>query len=405
MKSITQVKCIVPFTLMMVNSRGYCYSCCSIWTKIGYVGRLTGHGSVMEIWNNERMQYIRQAILDDTLEKVCNFQYCPHAIKSEFLNLEAMKKDDPGFNHIIDQIMAGKTIMDNPPYTFDVANSGKCNLKCIMCTSQHKTQKSDDLFDEKLFTQIIPEILPGISKLFLSGNGEVFFNPHSRKFLQTLESNRYPSLKIDLFTNGTLFTPKLWETIRHNRYDCIYVSVDAASKTTYEKIRRNGNWEILLRNLKFISELRRQNVFHYFCLNFCVMKSNYREMKKSVQLGLELGCDKIFFQKVFGLADIRENINFTDNQTVFAEIALILADPIFSRPEVDTAQIDGYRKYLHKGTFFWNKLCIQGKESLLYFPIKAVFTFIKKRPWLYDLIHQWNEMINHKKVLVNIERR
>lgn len=365
MKPITRVKCIVPFTDLSIHHQGYCYTCYPEWTRVGNVGKLTDQNSIMDIWNGEKIQYIRRAVLDDQLDKVCNFEYCPNAIKNEYLDLEALKRDDDNFNHIIDQIMAGRTLMDKPPFTLVIANSGKCNLKCIMCTSNDTYIKNDDLFNEKLFTKILPEILPGISYLHLEGNGEVFSHPQSVKFLQSLDPNRYPSLKIHFLTNGTLFTPELWGSINHNTYRYIAVSIDAALKETYEKIRRNGNWDVLQRNLKFIAELRRTGAFHYFRINFCVMLSNYKEMKDFVKLGLSLGCDEIHFQKIYGSVNIKENINLTNNKRIFVEIGKTLTDPVFSRPEVNTTLITEYRKYATKGVYIWDDMISKVKELRL----------------------------------------
>lgn len=385
MAAITKVRCLVPFMTFMVFHQKYCYSCCPICTRFGSIGKLTAHNSIMEIWNSERNQYIRQIVLDDQLEKICHMNYCPHAAKSEYFNLEDMKNDDPNFNHIIDQIMAGRIVMDSPPYELAICFSASCNLKCNTCHSKAKYQKIDADFDEKLYTKIIPEILPNISRLFLNGAGEVLFNPYSRKFLQTLDSNRYPSLKIQLFTNGTLFTPKLWESIRHNRYASIAVSVDAASPETYQRVRRNGNWEILRQNLDFISELRRQNIFGYFIINFIVMKSNYQEMKSFVELGRKLGCDKIEFQRIYGTADIRENINLTRNKKIFGEVGKILQDPFFNLPEVFTSQIDDYRKYAGLRISLVDILITKLIESLCYWPTQSFLLMGKHFPVIFKL--------------------
>lgn len=368
MKQITHIKCIEPFTLFGIHNEGYCYSCCPVWTTTGDVGQLNDRNSIMDLWNGEKMQYIRQAILDDKLAKVCNFKYCPYAIRNEYLDLESMKNDDPHFNHTLDQIMAGRTIMDKPPYILFLANSKLCNLNCVMCNSRHQYPEDDQRLDKKLFTQVIPEILPDISKIFMSGHGEVLLNQYSRKFLQTLDSTRYPFLKIRLLTNGMLFTPKLWETIRHNRYELISVSIDAASKVTYEKIRRNGNWDILRRNLDLIGELRHRGMVEEFNITFVVMKSNYREMKDFVELGLTLGCDKIIFQKIFGEADITENINITRDKHAFVEIAGFLADPIFLNPAVDTTIIDEYRKYSGQRVSVMDRMITKSKEWRQYIP-------------------------------------
>ncbi|HEX3048431.1 MAG TPA: radical SAM protein [Bacillota bacterium] len=333
---------------------------------------MSDQNSIMDAWNCEKIQYIRKIVLEDQLEKICNMNYCHYAAKSEYINLETAKNDDPRFNHIIDQIMEGRTVLDSPPYELDICTSALCNLNCTTCHSKPKYKKVDHQLEEKLYTQIIPEILPGISRLFLNGAGEVFFNPYSRKFLQSLDSNRYPSLQIHILTNGTLFTPKLWESIRQNRYAVMSVSIDAASQETYEKLRRNGNWNILRRNLDFMSELRRQNAFYWFAINFVVMKSNFREMKEFVELGRKLGCDQINFQRIYGPANTRENINFTQNKKIFREVAEILQDPIFDLPEVNTAQINDYRKYAGKKISWMDNLKTQLLEKLFYWPAQAL---------------------------------
>lgn len=377
MTQIKRVKCLHPFLSFSVHQFGYCYSCCTSWTRIGNVGKLVDGNSIMQVWNSDKMQTIRRAVLHNDLREVCNFTYCPYAMDSNYIDLEAVKNDDPRFNFIIDQIMAGKTELESPPYMFTVSSSGRCNLKCSMCQAEQKFSRDDDLLDEKLFSKVIPDILPGISRLYLMGNGEVLFNPHSRKFLQTLNPDKYPLLKIDLLTNGTLFTPRLWETISHNHYDTIGVSIDAATKETYQSIRRNGNWDTLLNNLELISELRAKKVFNRFSLYFCVMKSNYKEMKQFVELGKSLGCDQIEFTKIFGNV-VDENINLTANKKIFSEIASILADPIFKQSGVSTLMIDDYRKYAQKDVTPIELLVTRLKEIVYFLPTKILYLLSKK---------------------------
>jgi len=338
---------------------------------------LTDSNSLMAVWNSAKMQAIRQAVLNNNLGKVCNFDYCPHAISREYIDLESVKTDDEKFNFIIDQIIAGKTELESPPYMFTVSSSVRCNLNCVMCQADHINSKSDNFLEEKIFSEMLPEILPDLSRLYLMGNGEVFFNPHSRRLLQTLDANRYPSLTIDLLTNGNLFTRKLWETISHNRYGAIGVSIDAATRETYHCIRKNGNWDTLRQNLDLISELRAKNVFSSFSIYFCVMKSNYKEMKQFVELGKSLGCDNIEFTKIFGYV-IEENINMTSDKKIFVEIASILADPIFKQQGVNTLMIDEYCNYSGRKITVVDRMVTKGKELGMYLPTKAMNLLSKK---------------------------
>lgn len=386
MKRIKKVKCLHPFLSLSIMQFGYCYSCCTSWTRLGAVGKLTDAKSLMQIWNSDRLQTIRQAVLNNDLGKTCNFEYCPYAISTEYVDLESAKTDDKQFNAIIDQIIAGKTELETPPYTLTVSSSGKCNLDCVMCQADHDNSQEDNLLDEKVFNEVLPEILPGLSKIYLMGNGEVLFNSWSRKFLQTLDTEKYPLLTIDLLTNGTLFTQKMWESISHNRYGSIGVSIDAASRDTYQYVRKNGDWDMLRRNLDLISELRAQNVFSRFSIYFCVMKSNYREMTQFVELGKTLGCDNIEFDKVFGYA-IEENINMTANTKIFSEIASILEDPLFKQPGVNTLMIDDYRKYSGRDISFADSIVIKCKELGLYLPTK-VMNMLSKKHSFYKLMER-----------------
>ncbi len=371
MNSIDTVKCLMPFTDLIINVKGYSYSCPSAWTIRGNIGSLGDKNkTIMDIWNSDRIQYMRKAILENKREKVCNFKGCHIAIKNKEIHLDQCKGNDQ-YNAIIEQIKQGKTKLDTAPYSIGIATSGVCNLRCIMCDSNEKYLPNNDDLDEKLYTKLIPEILPNISILQLTGNGDVFYNKHSRKFLQTLDSSKYPSLKIKFITNGNLFTPKMWETIKHNNFDGINVSIDAATKETYEKVRVNGKWDLLMNNLELISDLKQKKVFGWFVISFVVLKSNYTEIKKFAELGIKLGCDTVLFQSNHSPTNLKENLNITRDRKILSEVARILEDPIFERADVDTTLIDEYRKYGKLKSNFADKLSTKIKEYVFHPIIKV----------------------------------
>lgn len=299
MKKIKKIKCLIPFVQLTGYLRGYCYSCCPTWNRAGAIGKIASGRTLMEIWNSKRIQTIRQAVLDDDLKRTCSFEYCPFAMNDKYIDLENFRTSDLLLERIIEQIREGKTELSTKPYNYEMAHSGDCNLKCIMCQSNGKYYAVSKALDEYVYSQLLPGMLPGLSRLTLSGSGDPLFNKYSRSFLQNLNPARYPYLKINFITNGMLFSGNMWHSIKHNNYDSIHVSVDAASQKTYEYIRKNGHWNTLLKNLELISRLRQQGVFNYFEISFIVMHSNYREMKDFAALGLNLGCDKIVFQKIW----------------------------------------------------------------------------------------------------------
>ena len=53
------------------------------------------------------------------------------------------------------------------------------------------------------------------------------------------------------------------------------ISIDAATKETYETVRRGGKWDVLERNLKFINSIE---TLDYLTVSFVAQKANYKEM-------------------------------------------------------------------------------------------------------------------------------
>lgn len=345
MNQVKKVKCLIPFNKFGVHWQGNAFSCCPTWTKIGSVGKVDENSSIMDVWNSTKMQAIRKAIYEDKLPKVCSMEYCPYAIANKDIDLDTYECRDEHERQIINEVKQGKTVLESFPYIFDVATTGSCNLKCIMCESNDKVIPVDELLNEMMFEKILPTSLPKMRNLYLMGNGDPFFNKACRHFMQNIDTTKYPNLQIKLMTNGMMLTPKMWETVKHNRIESIHVSIDAASKETYEYIRVKGKWDVLVENLKHISRLRQENIINGFYISFVVMKSNYKELKKFVEFGIELKADLIEIQKMFGQIILKENINIIKDKKIFAELAETLNDPVFQHPSVNIELLKEYMNY------------------------------------------------------------
>ena len=82
-------------------------------------------------------------------------------------------------------------------------------------------------------------------------------------------------IRINLITNRSLL-PKYWEKVKHQKFGTLLISVDAAKKDTYDKIRVGGSWVDLLQTLKLVKENRDR--FSSVTINMTVMRHNYREI-------------------------------------------------------------------------------------------------------------------------------
>lgn len=328
-----RIKCLKPFYSLELHAGGDVSFCCVEWSKVGYIGNIKDN-SLEEIWNGKIAQYIREKMYNEDLTDVCKPDVCPNLYCGNYYNLCETNNSELVLNKAhIAEILERRTFLTVKPTYVNLANSSKCNLRCIMCGPWRKFYKQDvssleditsksekiETKDKDLANKIYQEIqahLPFLKILRLTGAGEPLYRNDILSIL--LSKNRYPEMKIELATNGLLLTPLIWEKIKHNSFSHIDVSVDAASKGTYEKIRRGGKWDILMDNLCFISKLRANKEISNFLLNFTVMKSNYHEILLFIQLGKDLGCDYIYFQRVRGDICNGENI-FDDNNSLILD--------------------------------------------------------------------------------------
>jgi wyosine [tRNA(Phe)-imidazoG37] synthetase (radical SAM superfamily) len=99
----------------------------------------------------------------------------------------------------------------------------------------------------------------------------------------------YPNLKsIHLHTNGTLWNESNWSKMTnvHRFIKSAEISVDAATKDTYENYTRlGGKWEDIQSNLKFIATLPN---LEYVTMSFVVQNSNYKEMEMFYKMSEEI---------------------------------------------------------------------------------------------------------------------
>ena len=75
-------------------------------------------------------------------------------------------------------------------------------------------------------------------------------------------------------TNGLLLKKLLPKTSIFSVIHEYNISVDAGNKQTYEKVRLGGKWEILIDNVKWLTE----NVDQRIYINFVVQKDNWKSL-------------------------------------------------------------------------------------------------------------------------------
>ena len=273
--------CWNPFSYAEIHGDGKMYFCCPSWLPVGL------EGDFNKAWYSEKAQEIRQSILDGSY-RFCSEQNCPKltAIR-EGRAVDIEKRAEATFDWYIKE---GKPF---PVRSVKLCFDRGCNLHCQTCRAEKYEPKGQELQRiRNLYKNIDDNLGPELEIISLQGSGEVFFSKSSREWLHNFNPQKYPKLKrVHIHSNGMLWTPLMWDRISNITpyIKSAEISIDAATKETYEKIRRGGKWEVLQNNLQFISTLGLEDI----TLSFVVQTDNYQE----VELFYEM-CNQIFNNKI-----------------------------------------------------------------------------------------------------------
>jgi len=185
------------------------------------------------------------------------------------------------------------------PECIEVEVSTACNLKCIMCEHTYWKEPVRNM-SFKEFKYIIDQF-PKLRWIGLTGIGESFLNPD---FLKMIEYVKSKGIWIELYDSFFLINEKISDRLIDLEVNRIYVSIDAATKKTYEKIRVGSNFETVIRHIRHMAE--HKGTYPRLDFHYIVSKLNIKELPEFVELVKSFNLDRteILFTRV--LHDFKE---------------------------------------------------------------------------------------------------
>lgn len=163
-----------------------------------------------------------------------------------------------------------------------------CNLRCVMCHVSYENLTNERINVDRLLKQLEPVRGRWVK---VGATHEPMAHPQIVELLQGLTQLEMP---ISIITNGTLLTDRMIDRTRNCSFRNFSVSFDGARKRTYEKIRRNANFEKTIertRNMR--AALDRERVF--FGGGYTVLKSNMDEVIEAMELFDDMGFDLLYY--------------------------------------------------------------------------------------------------------------
>lgn len=149
-------------------------------------------------------------------------------------------------------------IADDYPPCLQIEPTSICNFRCIMCYQIDKTfssRSSGHMGYMKLdfFKRVIDEVEGQLEAVTFASRGEPLLHP---ELTQMLEYCRGKFLGLKLNTNASLLNEKAIHDLLSSDLQTLVFSIDAADRDLYEKIRVNGKFDKLMRNLELFAKIR-----------------------------------------------------------------------------------------------------------------------------------------------------
>ena len=271
--------CRAPFSSLHLDQHGDARPCCRSTLVIGNVR----DQSLAAIQSGPVASDLREAILRGDLSLGCEF--CAHAARNgDHSSTYARRFDD------LPMVDAG-----SPPVQLEIALSNTCNLQCTMCngewSSAIRSQRehlpplpkaySDAFFDE------LAGHLGALRRVELYG-GEPFLGREPLRLLELLVEQA-PQVEVAVTTNGTIWNDRVARLMEALRIS-IMVSVDGATRGTYESIRVGASWDDVTRNIERFRAACKVGGTR-FGLAHCLMVQNWHEFPEMVAWAASLGAD------------------------------------------------------------------------------------------------------------------
>jgi len=179
-----------------------------------------------------------------------------------------------------------------------------CNSRCTHCIFTNFPEirrdriKVNAFMPAEVFKKIAREAGKHKSVVRISGAGEPLLHP---KMVELIEYAKKVGAKVGLITNGSLLTPQVSERLLRCGTDVVEVSVDAADKKSYEKIRVGLKFDKVKRNIEHL--VKRRNELKSKTL-VVVSMVNQVDMRKKLDGAVK------FWEKIVDHVTVRKYLRF-----------------------------------------------------------------------------------------------
>lgn len=244
--------------------------------------------SIHDIWDGTEINLLRHALQKNNLNLAC--KTCKQRIEDGNYNAaESLSYDLFPLNRQF-------------PTSIEFELSNECNLECIMCDADSSAAISRKVHGQNIHPQVyehefLEQIYSFIPHLFntVFYGGEPFLIPVYYKIWEKIIEKNSECIVI-VQTNATILNEKIKNIIEKANFQ-ISVSIESFKKETYEKIRKNADFDTVMKNIAYFSDHARRHDY-VFNISVCPMRQNWQDIPEMIHKANEMKAS-IFFHTVW----------------------------------------------------------------------------------------------------------
>lgn len=305
------VTCNASWRSMYFGIAGTVTMCC--YNQKEKLGWYAPGDKLLDIWHSDKAKALRRQFSQNSVAKGCD--RCAQEIHSgNYEGLLSLKYDSDltpipneyraTWKELWRRIKGEKKgpLTYEPDFPeileFEIANS--CNLECVMCNEACSSSirarngkppipsKYDDAFIDQ-----IRDFIPHLKSAHFFGGEPFLIDMYYRIWEMIIEIN--PKVVSHISSNGTILNARARKIIEGHPVN-LSLSLDAITKSVYEKIRINANYERVMDNIDYLVSVK--DKMDHLSITACAMPANSYDLPNLVEF-----CNKkkigVFFNTVF----------------------------------------------------------------------------------------------------------
>tara|TARA_Y100001936_G_scaffold252797_1_gene314200 strand:+ start:1067 stop:2110 length:1044 start_codon:yes stop_codon:yes gene_type:complete len=175
----------------------------------------------------------------------------------------------------------------NYPLTVVLELINRCNLECVMCYQGYRNDAKQHTIEDKMLDKIFDDFKENkLSALMLSASEPLLYKGIEKVLHRAKDAE---IMDVFLFTNGSLLTKERSQMILDSSVTRLFVSIDAATQESYDKVRvpvskrllKEDRLEDLDNNIKQFINMRNSlnRKTPVVRVSFCSLKENVHEIE------------------------------------------------------------------------------------------------------------------------------